>query len=88
MAPYRIEFALSAYRAFARLDPHIRRRLAPHIDALGTDPRPAGARRLVSDDELFRIRVGAYRVVYRVKADVLVVLAMKLGHRRDVYRDL
>jgi len=37
-------------------------------------------------DDLYRIRVGAYRIVYRVEDDVLIVLVLKLGHRRDVYR--
>lgn len=42
----------------------------------------------MAGDELYRIRVGAYRLVYAVEDEVLVVLVVKLGHRRDVYRDL
>jgi len=88
MASYRIEFAPSAYRAFGKLDPQIRKRLAPHISSLAENPYPPDAARLNSADTLYRIRVGAYRVIYRVEDDVLIVLALKLGHRRDVYRDL
>lgn len=88
MGRFRIEFARSAYRAFGRLDPQVRRRLEPHISALADDPRPTGAKRLVTGEELLRIRVGAYRIVYHVQDDVLLVLVLKLGHRRDVYRDL
>jgi mRNA interferase RelE/StbE len=87
-ATYRIEFGSAAQRSFAKLDPHIRERIAPHIDALATDPRPAKAKRLVASEELYRIRVGAYRIVYTVEDDVLVVLVIKIGHRRDVYREL
>ena len=87
MATYRIEFARSAARAFGKLDPQTRRRLEPHVSALAHDPRPEGSKRLVTDDELYRIRVGAYRVVYAIEDAVLVVLVVKLGHRRDVYRD-
>lgn len=87
MAAYRIDFAPSAYRAFAKLDPSIRRRLSPAIDVLAEEPRPPGAKRLVADEPLYRIRIGAYRVVYAIEDDALVVLVVKLGHRRDVYRD-
>lgn len=88
MTTYRIEFSRTAYRAFERLDPPTRRRLAPHIDGLADDPRPSKAKRLREDDELWRIRVGGYRVIYRIEDDVLVVVVVKLGHRRDVYRNL
>ena len=88
MPKHRIEFASSASRAFSKLDPQTRQRLAPHISALADDPRPIGSKRLAAAEELHRIRVGAYRVVYRIEDDVLLVLVLRLGHRRDVYRDL
>lgn len=84
---YRIEFAPSAFRTFGKLDPQIRKRLEPHISALAGEPRPIGSKRLTAADELRRIRVGAYRIVYRIEDDALVVLVLKLGHHRDVYRD-
>jgi mRNA interferase RelE/StbE len=87
MPKYRIEFAASAYRAFGKLDPQVRKRLEPHISALASEPRPLGVKMLAGIDALFRIRVGAYRIVYQIQDDVLVVLVLKLGHRRDVYRD-
>ena len=87
MSAYRIEFAPSAYRAFGKLDPQIRNRLAPQISALADEPRPAGSKRLAGAEDLHRIRVGAYRIVYRIADDVLVVLVLKLGHRRDIYRE-
>jgi mRNA interferase RelE/StbE len=70
-----------------KLDPQIRTRLAPRISALADEPRPIRSKKLVATEELYRIRVGAYRVVYRIENDALVVLVLKLGHRRDVYRD-
>jgi len=86
MSAYRIEFAPRAYRQFAKLPSGVRRRLGPHIDGLAVEPRPSGVKRLVADEELYRIRVGAYRVVYAVEEDRLVVLVVKIGHRRDTYR--
>jgi mRNA interferase RelE/StbE len=87
MPEYRIEFTASAYRAFGKLDPQVRKRLEPHISALASDPRPSGSKMLANAEALYRIRVGAYRIVYQIRDDVLVVLVLKLGHRRDVYRD-
>ena len=88
MSEWRIEFRPTAYRAFAKLDATKKRRLAAAIQALRADPRPPGAKRLASNEALWRIRVGAYRVVYAIEDDRLVIILVKLGHRRDVYRGL
>jgi len=88
MDSYRIEFAPSAYRTFGKLDPQVRKRLEPRISSLAENPYPPDSVRLTTTDELYRIRAGAYRIIYRVEDEVLVVLVLKLGHRRDVYRDL
>lgn len=88
MASYRIEFVPSAARALAKSPKDAQRRLAPHIDALADNPRPQGAKRLATTEELWRMRVGAHRIVYAVEDERLLVLVVKLGHRRDVYRGL
>lgn len=61
-------------------------RLIEAIKALASDPRPRGCRKLQGYDDIFRIRVGIYRVLYTVQARQLVVIVLKIGHRRDVYR--
>ena len=53
--------------------------------ALAEDPRPPGCERL-SDRDRYRVRRSVYRIIYEVRDDVLVVLVVKVGHRRDVYR--
>jgi mRNA interferase RelE/StbE len=53
---------------------------------LAPDPRPSGCEKLAGVDDLFRIRVGDYRIVYRVQDQALIVLIVKIGHRREVYR--
>ena len=88
MPEWRIEFKPPTYRAFAKLDAAKKRRLAPAIQALRKDPRPSVAKRLVSNEALWRIRVGAYRIVYTIEDDRLVIVVVRLGHRRDVYRGL
>ncbi|MBI4617220.1 MAG: type II toxin-antitoxin system RelE/ParE family toxin [Planctomycetes bacterium] len=83
---YRVEFAPAALRALRALPRDVQRRLRPRIDALTEDPRPAGARKLSGAETLYRVRAGEYRVVYAVEDDRLLVLVVRIGHRRDVYR--
>ncbi|MDX2055276.1 MAG: type II toxin-antitoxin system RelE/ParE family toxin [Polyangiaceae bacterium] len=54
-------------------------------DSLADEPRPSGAKKLVESD-YWRVRVGDYRVVYSIEDSVLVILVIRVGHRRDVYR--
>ncbi len=85
---YRIEFTAAARRQLRRLAPEVRRRLAPAIDRLADDPRPSGVVKLGGADLGYRLRVGDYRIVYELYDDRLVVLVIRVGHRREVYRGL
>ena len=84
MSDYRVELRPAAVRALRKLDPQIRLRIQGVIALLAQDPRPPGARALQGRDGL-RVRVGDYRVVYTVDDNVLTVVVVRLGHRRDVY---
>ncbi len=63
-----------------------RQRIVSRIQALGTEPRPAGCEKLAGASGLYRIRQGHYRVVYLVNDDQRIVEIVKVGHRREVYR--
>jgi mRNA interferase RelE/StbE len=63
----------------------LRRDLAEHIQALANNPRPPGCRKLTGADQ-YRIRRGAYRVVYSIEDERRMVVVVKIGHRKDVYR--
>ena len=65
-----------------------RRRLVRRIELLGDDPRPTGCQKLVGGGDRYRVRQGQYRIVYEIRDAELVVLVVKVGHRRDVYRVL
>jgi len=67
-----------------KLDPPLRHRVHGAIALLAQDPRPPAARALKGRPGL-RIRVGDYRIIYTVNDDVLLVVVVTLGHRRDVY---
>jgi mRNA interferase RelE/StbE len=83
---YRIEFAPSAARAFEALSAEAQRRLRPRINALATEPRPPGVKKLKVETPRYRIRVGEYRVVYEIRDRILLVIVLVIGHRKDVYR--
>ena len=85
-APYSVGYESAARKELSKLDLPIARRIARAVSALGADPRPAGCRRLVGYDNLWRIRIGDYRVVYMIKDTELIVLALRIAHRSEVYR--
>lgn len=66
----------------------MQRRLAPRIEALARDPRPRGAQKLAGEEELYRLRVGDFRVLYAIRDRELVILVVAIGPRRDIYRGL
>ena len=83
---YTINFTSRSRRQFLKLLSQIQQRIQPHIDALSTEPRPSKCVKLKNFSDRYRIRIGAYRIIYEVQDDSLVVLVVELGHRRDVYR--
>ena len=84
--PYSIRFTPRALRDFSALDRTVRQRLQLHIDRLAENPFPLGAKKLHAEEPFYRIRVGDYRVIYQVEAHQLVIIVVKIGHRREVYR--
>ena len=86
MPQYTIEFASAADRQLRKLPRHAQERLKPAIDALRLDPRPVGMVKLTGEWNQWRIRVGDYRVVYEIHDGRLLVLVVRVEHRRGVYR--
>jgi len=83
---YTVEFTARAVRdlrAIARAD---QERIAKRIDGLAENPRPYGVRKLEGEDGLYRIRVGDFRIIYLIEDRRLVVVVIRIGNRRDVYR--
>ena len=82
---YEVRLAPAAVRQLRKLDPPGRRRVQAAIDLLAEDPRPPGARQLVGGAGEWRVRTGDFRIVYDIWDGELLVLVVKVGHRRDVY---
>jgi mRNA interferase RelE/StbE len=83
---YRIEIKRSAVKELEAIPAKDRRRIATKIQALAGNPRPAGCEKLSGHDK-YRIRQGNFRILYTIEDDVLVATVIKIGDRRDVYRE-
>ena len=86
MASYEIEITRTAEKQLRRLPRADQERVVRATLNLAREPRPPGSRKLVGYDDVFRIRVGRYRILYSVARRRLIVIILKIGHRRDVYR--
>ena len=87
MARYRVSIKRSAARELEAVAQEAdRRRLVSRIEALAGEPRPPGCEKLAGYSDRYRVRQGDYRVVYSVDDAHRVVLIVKIGHRREVYR--
>lgn len=86
MAEYAITFARSARRELETLDASVVRRVIAKVEGLAQDPRPSGSRKLQGEQNLWRIRIGDYRVIYSVDDRQRVVDLVRIRHRREVYR--
>ena len=75
-----------AQKEIKKLDKDAQRRIVTKIESLATNPRPSGVDKLEDNDELYRVRVGDYRMIYQIKDRELIVLVVRVGHRREVYR--
>lgn len=85
MASYSVFIKPSAVKELEAVPTRDRQRIARRIQRLGDDPRPPGAEKLSGLDR-YRLRQGNYRIIYAIEDDRLVVLVVRIGHRREVYR--
>jgi len=82
---YRIELAPSAARQLKKVTPDVRRRIQAVLELLADDPRPPAATPLVGGAGEWRVRTGDYRVIYEINDLQVLVLVLRMGHRREVY---
>ncbi len=86
MSQYAITFARSARKELEALSRPLVARVLNRIEALGWNPRPSGCRKLVGQGNLWRIRVGDYRVIYEIDDGRQTVDISAIRHRSDAYR--
>ena len=87
MAEYTIIFSRSARKELEKLSPQLVERIFPKIEALAKQPRPSGCKKLKGGQDLWRIRVGDYRVIYSLNDPRLAIDVVAVRHRSEAYRD-
>jgi len=84
---YALLYKRTVEKELRKLPVATRRAVVRKIQTLATDPRPTGSVKLRGSDSLYRLRHADYRIIYRVDDGVLTILIIKIGHRREIYRD-
>lgn len=85
-ASYAIHYKGSAAKALRKLDRTLQKRIIYAIEELATNPFPPGAKKIQGGKGEYRVRVGDFRVIYDVDSGKLIILVLKVGHRREIYR--
>ncbi len=85
---FRLEYKSTVKKELRKLTQTDRLAIVKKIELLKKQPRPEGSAKLKGSRDLFRIRHGDYRVVYQIKKDVLIIIIIRIGHRRDIYKNL
>ena len=83
---YRLELKPSAAKSLSRLPKTVQRAIAAVLEEVTENPRHRGVTKLAGEEDLYRVRAGDYRVVYTIRDQVLLVLVVRIAHRKEVYR--
>jgi mRNA interferase RelE/StbE len=86
---YTLEFTSAALRDLEKLDPSVRRKVFSDIEKLKENPRPHGVEKMETKEKIYRVYVGPgknYRAIYQIRDEALLVLMVKVGDRKEVYR--
>lgn len=86
MARFELEFAASIRKDLKKIHKKEVTKILSEIQKLAEDPRPIASKKLINE-ELYRIRIGNYRVIYEIIDERLIVHVVKVGHRKDVYKN-
>ncbi|MBN2317608.1 MAG: type II toxin-antitoxin system RelE/ParE family toxin [Acidobacteria bacterium] len=86
MAQYKIEISATAERQLKKIRREDQVRILGAVSLLARNPHPDGCRKMSGYDDVYRIRVGNYRVIYEIDGKRIVVVILKIGHRREIYR--
>jgi len=86
VAKYFVEIKPSARRELEKLSDQLLARIIPKIEGLASNPRPAGCKKLRGYRDLWRVRLGSYRIIYVIDDELKRVSVTRVAHRRDVYQ--
>ena len=86
MGSYEVEVSRTAEKQLRKLPREDQEGVARRMLVLASDPFPRGARKLTGYEDVYRVRVGRYRILYSASRRRLVIIILKIGYRKDVYR--
>ena len=86
--PFEIVLKKSVLKDIKRIPRRILENIQERIASLATDPIPSGAEPIQGYKDHYRIRIGQYRVVYEVTSTIRIITVIRIGHRKDVYRNM
>ena len=85
---YSIEFKRSAAKVLRKIPNPDRRRIRDKIDSFVDNLPDPAITKMKGDNPFHRVRAGDYRIIYEIHEDILLILVLKIGHRKEVYRTL
>ena len=83
---YQVEITPAAKRQVKKLVKQTQELIIQRLEQLADKPRPPGVLKMEGEENLYRVRVGDYRVIYQIQDRILLIVVVKVGHRGDVYR--
>ncbi len=86
MTSYKIEWKQSAKKELKKIDRQIIPRILQVVESLADNPYSSSSKKLIGSNSIYRLRVGNYRIVYNIQSSILTIEIIKVGHRRDIYR--
>ncbi|MFT4397922.1 type II toxin-antitoxin system RelE family toxin [Gordonia lacunae] len=86
MSGYDLRITTSAAKSLMKLPRVEQKRIRSAIEALTADPRPHGVTKLSGTSDSYRVRVGNYRIVYTIDDGELIIVVVRVGHRKEIYR--
>lgn len=85
---YSIDFTTTALKQLSKLGKKFQAQIRKKIDSLAKEPRPSGVVKLLEAENLYRIRSGDFRIIYQINDDELLVLVVRIGDRKEVYKQI
>ena len=86
MANYKIEITATAEKSLKKIPKKDIQKIVEAIQILAISPFPEGCRKLKGEEDVYRVRQGIYRIIYEVIENKIIVLVLKIGHRKDIYK--
>lgn len=85
---FKIELTKSAAKELGSFPKAAQKRISKTIDSLSENPPDPAKTKMKGNNPFHRLRVGDYRIIYEIQDDILLILIVKMGHRKDVYKRL